>query len=104
MVSSRNPSGGRRVKGKSVTMTETLTWTSVRPSGGSDESTQSALDALERVATQYDRYVKLARINDLPTLNELEDPTPYEAPSSDRPFGLVIDVTTPMGFHLTKRS
>lgn len=85
-------------------MTETLTWASVRPAGGSDGTTQSALDELERVAAQYDQYVKLARINDLPTLHELSDPTPYEAPNGDRPLGLVIDVTTPMGFHLTKRS
>jgi hypothetical protein len=85
-------------------MTEALTWMSVRPSGGSDGTTESALDELDRVAAQYDRYVQLARINDLPTLNELGDLTPYEAPSGDRPLGLVIDVTTPMGFHLTKRS
>lgn len=79
-------------------------WASVRLPNGNDESTQSALDELERVAAQYERYIRLARINDLPTLNELGDPTPYEAPSGDRPLGLVIDVTTPMGFHLTTPS
>jgi hypothetical protein len=83
---------------------QVVSWTSVRPSGASDGATQLALDEIERVTEQYERYVRLARINDLPTPSELEDATPYEAPSTDRPLGLVIDVTTPIGFQLTKRS
>jgi hypothetical protein len=85
-------------------MPDTLAWTSVSLPGGSSESTQAALEELDRISAQYERYLELARINELPSLLELGDPTPYEAPHGDRPLGLVIDVTTPMGFRLTKQT
>lgn len=107
MVSRRTQLSGRRINGNSVTLSEPLSWTGVHKPAGSeepDESTLAVLEHLERVAQQYELYLRLARINDLPTLNELWDSPQFEAPSSDRPLGLVIDLATPMGLQLTKRS
>jgi hypothetical protein len=83
-------------------MPKTVTWSSARAVDASDSAAQAALEHLEQVAHLYERYVDLAGITRLPTWDELQDPTQYEAPPTDHPFGLVIDGSTPMGLHLTK--
>jgi hypothetical protein len=69
-----------------------------------DQATRDALKHLQHVEQQYETYVRLARVNELPTPEELELAVPYEAPTGDRPLGLVIDVDVPMGLQLTKQS
>lgn len=56
------------------------------------ETTDAELLAtLREVGRQYDRYLTLSRLRELPVASELEDASAEPMPTTDRPIGLVID-------------
>ncbi|MGD0019952.1 MAG: hypothetical protein ABSD62_11915 [Candidatus Limnocylindrales bacterium] len=60
--------------------------------GGAADDVE-ALDKLAEASRLYDRYVRLARLTEIPALaaeDDAADLPPQDPPNTDRPFGLLL--------------